>query len=163
MQPVISTIQKVRVSPESRKTIVPLIVEPHPKDYTGYPFLTLVQYRKNPMLVIVDNADDDILRTFVLDLCGPEGINEELLFKTALYWYENNRGNFPISVEFSKMGLTSQTSKIYRALNIEFVSRVIGPVPKYPMNVVKSIKRRRRKPIPLGVEIIESSVEDIFE
>ena len=163
MQQITPIIQKIRTSPEPRKTIVPLIVEPHPKDYTGYPFLTLVQYRKNPMLVIVDNADDEILRTFVLDLCGPEGISEDVLFKTALYWYENNRGNFPISVEFSKIGLTPQTSRIYRALNIEFVSRVIGPVPTYPMKTVKSIKRRRRKPIPFGVEIVESPVENIFE
>lgn len=143
--------------PTVRKLTVPLIVESHPKDYTGYPFLTLVQYRKNPMLVIVDNVDDEILRTFVLDLCGPEGVNEELLLKTAQYWYDNNRGNFPISVEFSKMGLTPQTSKIYRALNIEFVSRMIGPVPKYPMQIVKSIKRRRRKPIPNNIEVVDYS------
>jgi len=163
MQQLKPIIQKIRTSLEPRKTVVPLIVEPHPKDYTGYPFLTLVQYRKNPMLVIVDNADDEVLRTFVLDLCGPEGIDQEMLFQTALYWYEHNRANFPISVEFSKMGLTHQTSRIYRALNIEFVSRLIGPVPKYPMHTIKSIKRRRRKPIPLGVEIVELTVEDMFE
>ena len=62
------------------------------------------------------------------------------------------------------MGLTHQTSKIYRALNIEFVSRVIGPVPTFPMSAIKSVKRRRRKLIPVGMEIVESlSVEDIFE
>ena len=140
---------------QSRKKVVPLIVEPHPVDYNGFPFITLIQYRRLPMLVIVDNADDDVIKAFVLDWCGPEGIDEELLFEVATHWYNNNRFRFPISVEFSRRGLTSDTSKIYRALTTEFVSRVIGPVPKYPMTLVKSIKRRRRKSIPFGVEIVE--------
>lgn len=148
---------------ESRKKTVPLIIEPHPKDYNGLPFITLIQYKKLPMLVIVDNADESCIKAFVLDLCGPEDIDESALFQVALNWYENNRANFPISIEFSRYGLTSQLSRIYRALNIEFVSRVIGPVPKYPMSSVKSIKRRRRKPIPNGVEVIELASEEIFE
>lgn len=149
-----TTNRKVRTT-QSRKKTVPLIVEPHPFDYNGFPFITLIQYRKLPMLVIVDNADDDVIKAFVLDWCGPEGINEELLFEIAAHWYEHNRVRFPISVEFSRRGLTVETSRIYRALTTEFVSRVIGPVPKYPMNTVKSVKRRRRKAIPIGVEVVE--------
>lgn len=160
MQPTKATKARTTVS---RKKVVPLIVEPHPKEYNGLPFITLIQYRKAPMLVIVDNADDEIIRAFVLDLCGPEEIDETALFKIAINWYENHRTSFPISVEFSRHGLTARLSTIYRALNIEFVSRVIGPVPKYPMSTVKSIKRRRRKAIPQGVEIVELPVEDIFE
>ena len=148
---------------ESRKKVVPLIVEPHPKDYNGLPFITLIQYRKLPMLAIVDNADDEIIRAYVLDYCSPEEIDETTLFQVALNWYENHRTNFPISVEFSRHGLTAQLSKIYRALNVEFVSRVIGPVPKYPMSIVKSIKRRRRKPIPVGIEIHELAVQEVLE
>lgn len=136
--------------PSASKTAVPLIVEPHPKDYVGFPFITLIQYRKHPMLTIVDNASDDIIRAFVLDLCGPERVNEELIIQVASEWYTNNRANFPISIEFSRLGLSQHTSKIYRSLNVEFVSRVIGPVPKYPMSNVKSVKRRRRKPISLA-------------
>lgn len=155
---------KTRTTSESRKKTVPLIIEPHPKEYDGFPFITLIQYRKTPMLAIVDNADEDVVRAFVLDLCGPEEVDELHLFEIATHWYETSRSKYPISVEFSKRGLTFDVSKIYRALNIEFVSRIIGPVPKYPMNTIKSIKRRRRKPIPLGIEIRESSTyEHIFE
>lgn len=160
------TIEKSPRKPKAttEKKSAPLIVEPHPLDYTGFPFVTLIQYRKQPMLVIVDNADDSVIRAFVLDLCGPENVNEEKLIATVAEWYDNNRSSFPISVEFSRNGMTSQTSKIYRALNIEFVSRVIGPVPKYPMNAVKSIKRRRRKPLPVGVEIhTESTDNQLFQ
>jgi len=154
------------VAAEPKKAAVPLIIESHPKDYTGFPFITLIQYRKQPMLAIIDNADEEIIRAFVLDLCGPEHVDEEMVIHAAADWYANNKGNYPLSIEFSRRGMTSITSKIYRALNIEFVSRVIGPVPKYPLTTVKSIKRRRRKPIPSGVEIHGTNVvslEQLFK
>ena len=152
-----ATDKTTKKTKSAEKKTAPLIVEPHPVDYTGFPFITLIQYRKLPMLAIVDNADESVLRVFVLDLCGPEGNKEEDIIAVASDWYDNNRSNYPISIEFSRKGIVSSTSKIYRALNIEFVSRVIGPVPKYPMNDVKSIKRRRRKPLPIGVEIHRST------
>lgn len=150
---------------ETKKTSVPLIVEPHPRDYSGFPFITLIQYRKQPMLVIVDNADEENIKAYVLDLCGPEHVNEEAMISAASEWYTTNRALFPISVEFSRRGMTPMTSKVYRALNVEFVSRVIGPVPKYPMGTVKSIKRRRRKPIPAGIETVGNvvSAEELFQ
>lgn len=154
---------KTKAPAESKRTSVPLIIEPHPKDYSGFPFVTLIQYRKQPMLVIVDNADDEVIRAFVLDLCGPEHIDEELIIQAAAEWYNTNRGNYPISIEFSRQGLTFATTRIYRSLNVEFVSRIIGPVPKYPMNTVKSIKRRRRKPIGPNVEIAQVSIDEMFK
>lgn len=144
--------------PTSKKSPAPLIVEAHPKDYSGFPFITLVQYRKHPMLAIIDNATDDVIRAFVLDLCGPEKVDEELIIQVAAEWYLNNRQNIPISVEFSRLGIAAATSKIYRTLNVEFVSRVIGPVPRYPMSTVKSIKRRRRKPISPSIEVETDNV-----
>jgi hypothetical protein len=94
-----------------------------------------------------------VIQVFALDLCGPECVDEELVISIATEWYMLNRNNFPISFEFSRRGLVSETSKIYRSLNMEFVSRVIGPVPKYPMNTTKSIKRRRRKALPANIEV----------
>lgn len=146
-----------------KKAPVPLIIEPHPKDYSGFPFITLIQYRKHPMLTIVDNADDTSIRAFVLDLCGPENVSEELIIQTAAQWYADNRAGIPISVEFSRLGLAPLTSKIYRSLNVEFISRVIGPVPKYPMSTVKSVKRRRRKAISNVVEITHHGVVPLSE
>jgi hypothetical protein len=145
---------KAKKSPtETKKGPIPLIIEQHPVDYNGFPFVTLIQYRKHPMLAIVDNIKDDVMYVFVLDLCEPTRVNEEMLISAATEWYENNRSKFPVSIEFSQRGLTPHTSRIYRALNVEFVSRVIGPVPKYPMATTKSIKRRRRKALPTGVEV----------
>lgn len=143
---------------KSKKVTAPLIVEPHPKDYTGFPFITLIQYRKHPMLTIIDNVTDDIIRAFVLDLCCPEKVNEELIIQATAEWYVNNRANIPVSVEFSRLGIAAVTSKIYRTLNVEFVSRVIGPVPRYPMTAVKSVKRRRRKLISSAIEVETDSI-----
>jgi len=147
----------------AKKTNVPLIIEAHPKEYKGYPFVTMIVYRKQPMLAIVDNADDETIKAFVLDYCGAESVNEEFLIVAAADWYFENRSRFPVSVEFSRRGMTSETSRIYRSLNVEFISRVIGPVPKFPMAQVKSIKRRRRKALPAGVEIRYSTTVLPFE
>ena len=144
-------------TPRSKKTIIPLIIEPHPRDYNGLPFITLIQYLKLPMLVVVDNMNEDSIKAYVLDLCGPEGINEELVLSAVSVWYETNRHKYPLSIEFSRLGLVNQTSKIYRSLNVEFVSRIIGPIFKYPMGEIRSIKRRRRKPIPEGIEIVSDN------
>lgn len=156
---------KLQLVVNTLKATAPLIVEPHPKDYNGFPFITLIQYRKQPMLAIVDNADEQAVRVYVLDMCGPEHVDEEAIISTAAEWFENNRNNYPISVEFSRRGMTPITSKIYRALSVEYVSRIIGPVPKYPMGTIKSIKRRRRKPISSTVEVHGTNVvlaEELF-
>jgi hypothetical protein len=151
------------VKKKATKKSIPLIIEAHPKEYEGYPFVTVIEYRKLAMLAIVDNADDSTVKAFVLDYCGAENVNEEKLIVAAADWYIENRTLFPVSVEFSRRGMTVDTSKIYRSLNVEFISRIIGPVPKFPMNTVKSIKRRRRKAIPAGVEIRYSTAVLPFE
>lgn len=139
----------------NRSAAVPLIIEPYPKDYTGLPFLTLIQFRKQPMLVIVDNVDAKLIRAYVLDLCGPLHVKEEDVVLVAAEWFDNNRDKFPLSIEFSRRGMTEETSKIYRTFDVDYVSRVIGPTPEFPMGPVKSVKRRRRKPIPAGMEIVK--------
>lgn len=149
-------IAKTKVVENTRAANTPLIIEPYPKDYTGLPFLTLIQFRRQPMLVIVDNVDDDLIRAYVLDLCGPAHVDEERIVLTAAEWFSESRSKYPISIEFSKRGLTAETSKIYRTFDIEFVSRVIGPAPEFPMGATKSVRRRRRKPVPAGVEVVKS-------
>jgi hypothetical protein len=146
-----------------KKQPAPLIVEQHPKDYTGFPFITLVQYHKTPLLCIVDNADDSTIRAFVLDMCGPAGVNEEMVVGAAQEWYDAGfHKQYPISIHFAKLGISGETAKLFRTINVEFVSRAIGPVAKYPMGANKSVKRRRRKPISASVEI-HTSAEHLFQ
>jgi hypothetical protein len=137
----------------TRGNPIPLIREDHPDDYTGYSFITLIQYRKDNILTIVDNSDDKQIRAFVLDLCAPSHVDEERVIEVATGWYEVAHERYPISFEFSRLGLSGDTAKIYRSFNIEFVTRVIGPLPRFEMGAQPSIKRRRRKPVPPGVEV----------
>lgn len=130
---------------------IPLIIEKHPAEYTGLPFLTLIQYHKNNLLVIVDNISVSELSVYSIDLCGPEQVNEAAIFAVAEDWYNNRRHQIPLSIEFSRRGLIKETVKIHRSLNIEFVTRVIGPVFYFPMDTIKSVKRRRRKPLPISI------------
>jgi len=132
---------------------IPLIIESHPDDYQGYPFITLIQYHDKHILSIIDNATPKTVKAFVLDMCGPENISEEAIIAVASHWYETSEGRYPISFEFSKLGITNEMSKILRTYNIDFITRIIGPLPKFEMNNIKSVKRRRRKAIPTGVQV----------
>jgi hypothetical protein len=127
---------------------LPFILEQHPESYTGYPFITLIQYKSQHILSIVDNIFNKSLKVFVIDLCGPSGINEEAIIALASEWYDNSRTRYPISFEFSKRGMTQQTSKIYRTYAIDSIARVIGPIFSFPMDQVFKVKRRKRREIP---------------
>jgi len=132
---------------------LPLIVENHPKNYAGYPFITLIQYRDQHLLGIVDNTTDKMIKAYILDLCGPALVSEEQVIEVAAKWYSTAKDRYPLSFEFSKMGLSDDVKAIYRSYAVGFVTRVIGPLPRFEMNEVKSIKRRRRKPISSNMEV----------
>jgi hypothetical protein len=143
----------------TRGNAVPLIIEDHPADYNGYPFITLIQHRNEHVLTIVDNATDKMIRAFVLDLCGPAKVDENLIVKIASEWYYTRNQRYPLSFEFSKKGISEEVSKIHRTYNIEFVTRVIGPLPKFAMDEVQSVRRRRKKALPPGIEIHRKPVQ----
>lgn len=137
----------------TRGNPIPLIREEHPDTYTGYPFITLIQYRKDNILTIIDNSDDKQIRAFVLDLCAPERVNEEHVIDIAAGWYKEANTRYPVSFEFSRLGVSGETGKLCRSFNIEFVTRVIGPLPRFDMGAAPVVKRRRRKAVPPGVDI----------
>jgi hypothetical protein len=136
-----------------RANYIPLIIEPHPEGYDGYPFITLIQYRNKHNLTIVDNADDKIISAYVLDLCSPVGIDEELVISLATDWYDDKEAKYPLSIEFSRRGIAGKMAKINRNFTIDYVTRVIGPLPKFNMTEIKSIRRRKKKPVPRGIEL----------
>jgi len=137
----------------SRGNPIPLIVENHPDNYDGYNFITLIQYRKTHYLTIIDNVTDKNFQLFVLDYCGPSKISEEAVITVAQDWWENKQEQYPVSFAFSIAGITNMTSMIYRTFNIEYVTRVIGPLVRFEMQEVQSIKRRKRKIVQPGVEV----------
>lgn len=122
-----------------------LIIESHPPTYSGYPFITLLQYPEYILLTIIDNYSDKCIRAYVLDQCSPNGIDENKFIEIVSDWWENKRDKYPLSIELSKLNMVSEVSKIYKTFNTGFMTRVIGPLPKYTMDDIHSIKRRRKK------------------
>jgi len=125
---------------------VPLIIEDHPDDYDGPPFITLIRYNHINHLVIVDDQDSKKAKVYVLDFCGPERIDEQKILAVATQWYEEG-ANHPISVEFSRREMTRELSPIYRTFNKNFIMRVIGPFPDHEMRAIQSIRKKKKKSI----------------
>ena len=137
------------------KDQAPLIIEPHPQDYTGYPFITLIGYNKETMLTIINNYDvGHTIDAYVLDLCGPQRVSEEAIVTLADRWFTDCENKHPISMEFSRLGVTEATSKILRTFNIEHITRIIGPLPVFDNSPTRNSRRRKRKEVPKNVKIV---------
>lgn len=121
-----------------------MIIEQHPEDYNGFSFITLIQLEDTHLLTIVDNFDKKVLKAYVLDYCEAANVDEFKIITVANEWWDSKKPPYPISIEFSKRGLTPETSKIYRTYPIETIIRVIGPVPSFEMDSVQKIRRKRR-------------------
>ena len=132
---------------------IPLIIESHPDDYDGYPFITLLQYRDKHNLTIIDNATNKEIYAYVLDLCTPVGLDEKEVVEVAAEWHDASSQKYPLSIEFSKRNISGRMSQIFRSYNIDFVTRIIGPLPKFNVTDVISTKKRRKRPVPAGVQV----------
>ena len=139
---------------------IPLIVEPHPQNYDGYKFITLLKYNDETSLNIIDNYHNKQISAYVLDLCSPLEIDEGLLINVAYDWYTTNRyTRYPISIELSRLGLSTKFSKIIRTYPVDFISRVIGPLPTFAMSGYTKIKKRKKKDIPSYLQFVDKTKE----
>lgn len=121
-----------------------MIVEPHPEEYNGYSFITLIQFNEKHLLSIIDNYDKKTIKAYVLDYCESSEVDEIEIITVAHDWWNSKNPPYPISIEFSKRGLTAETSKIYRTYAVDSVSRIIGPIPSFDMDNVQKVRRKRR-------------------
>jgi hypothetical protein len=128
---------------------IPLISEDYPEDYTSYRFISLVQFNKENLLTVIENIDEQYLHCYVIDLCGPEEIDEKTFLEIANDWHENQDIKYPLSVHFTKMGVSAIFSRLLRKYPVEFVSRVIGPIPKFAMTGVSAVKRKKKRVVNL--------------
>lgn len=123
---------------------VPLVIEQFPPEYDGYEFVSLIKYNETISLNIIDNIQDKHIHAYVLDLCGPENVEHGIIINIAENWYNNFSKEYPLSVEFSKQGMTQYVNKILRSYPVDFVSRVIGYVSEFPMGGIREHRKRRR-------------------
>lgn len=136
---------------------VPLIIEKHPENYNGYEFISLVKYDNTNFLTIIDNISNNKIVAYVLDYCKQTNIDEHELIRLANDWFEKHSTVYPLSIDLSKRGKSSEFSKILRSFNIDYVSRVIGPLYEFNMTRDKKVRRHKKKNIPKGLEFIDNS------
>jgi hypothetical protein len=125
-------------------------------------FLSVIEFRRENYLVIIDNINDDEVGAYVLDYAQQEGMNIKDLLSVITLWFYRGSERYPLSFEFSRLGIASRTTKIYKTFELAHVTRLIGRDFRYDLNSIPKVKRRRVNKIPAGVEIkLKRSVQPI--
>lgn len=136
----------------SKKKIPTLVVE-FAADHGNFFFLSVIEYRKENYLVIVDNVTEETVGAYVLDFAQQEGIDLQQLISVVTTWFYRGSYNYPLSFEFSRLGMAAHTNRIYKNFELAHVTRLIGNDFKYALLTAPKIKRRRVSMIPAGVEV----------
>lgn len=136
----------------SKRKIPSLIIE-HVSDRGNLNMLSMLEHRRDRYLVIVDNIDEDNITAYVLDYAQQESIDLSLFIKIAEEWLEKSNGEYPLSFELSRRGLTEATRRIYKTFDLAYVTRLVGRAFSFDLTTPIRIRRRRATKIPTGVEI----------
>lgn len=137
----------------AKKKIPPLIIE-HFMDTSNLCFVSLIEYKREQYLGIIDNITDTELNAFILSHAKPEIISKEDFIKFAIRWFYKSSGKYPLSFEFAKLGLSNRMQPLYKTFDLGYVSRVVGkPFIFDNLNAGTKIKRRRVVQVPEYVEI----------
>jgi len=136
----------------AKRKIPSLIVE-RAEDQGNYFYLSVLEYRRQNYLVIVDNITEEEVGAYVLDYAQSEGLNMQQLMTVITRWFYSASERYPLSFEFSRLGLASRTTKIYKTFELAHVTRLIGKDFTYDLNSAPKVKRRRVNKIPAGIEI----------
>jgi hypothetical protein len=136
----------------AKRKIPGLIVE-RAEDQGNYYFLSVLEYRRENYLVIVDNITDEEVGAYVLDYAQQEGMNLKDLMTIITQWFYRASYRYPLSFEFSRLGISPRTNRIYKTFELAHVTRLIGKDYKFDLQVPPKVRRRRVNRIPAGVEI----------
>lgn len=137
----------------TKKKIPPLIIE-HFADTSNLCFISLIEYKREQYLGIIDNITDSELNVFILSHAKSDVIEATDFLKFAIRWFYKSSGKYPLSFEFAKLGLSNRIEPIYKTFDLGYVSRIIGkPFIFDNLNTTTKIKRRRVVQVPEYVEI----------
>lgn len=136
----------------AKKRVPNLIVE-FASDSGTYFFLSVLEYRKENFLVVVDNVSSDEVGAYVLDFAQQERLDVKQLMTIITKWFYGGSHRFPLSFEFSRLGMTEYTTRIYKTFELAHVTRLIGYDFKYDFETAPKIRHRRVSLIPAGTEI----------
>jgi hypothetical protein len=135
------------------KKKVPNLVVERAEDQGNYFYLSVLEFRKENYLVIVDNITEDGIGAYVLDFAQQEGIDLKQFISVVTSWFYRGSFKYPLSFEFSRLGMAMHTNRIHKNFELAHVTRLIGNDFRYDLTAPPKIKRRRVSMIPAGVEI----------
>lgn len=133
--------------------IPPLILENVNETEMNNAYLTLLIYKKEKYLVIVDNISDEEITAFVLDHAEAEGVNLKWFISVCNLWFYKSSDKYPLSFEFAKLGNFDKVKCILKTFNVTTVSRIVGRIFMFNINAKPRVKRRKIVPVPQYVEI----------
>lgn len=137
----------------TKKKIPPLIIE-HFADTTNLCFISLIEYKREQYLGIIDNITDTEVNAFILSHAKNETIAANDFLRFAVRWFYKSSGKYPLSFEFARLGLANKIQPLYKTFEIGYVSRIVGkPFVFDNLNATTKIKRRRVVQVPEYVEI----------
>lgn len=137
-----------------KKKIPPLALE-FKQDATTLHYLSLLEYRRDTFLVVIDNITEAEITAFSLDHAAQSGIEIADFLSICNFWLYHGSGKYPLSLEIAKMGLSQKLAPMLKVYDTNNVSRIIGVPFQFQLQSIKpKIKRRRVVPIQSGVEIV---------
>lgn len=135
-----------------KKRVPNLIVE-FASDSGNLHYLSVLEYRRENYLVVIDNVGSEEIGAYVLDFAQQERLDVRQLLTVVTHWFYRGSYRYPLSFEFSRIGITPATNRIYKTFELPHVTRLIGNDFKYDMEAPPKIRRRRVQLIPAGTEI----------
>jgi hypothetical protein len=135
-----------------KKKIPPLQIE-FLQDRTNLFALSLIEYKRENFLVVIDNITPFEIGAYVLDYAAQSNVDIQQFMRIVNIWFYKSSNNYPISIEVAKLGLTGSLSNMYRSFDVNFVARVLGNPFKFDFSQPKKVKRRRVIPIQEGIPI----------
>jgi hypothetical protein len=146
----------------SKRKIPSLIIE-HVSDRGNLHLLSMLEHRRDRYLVIVDNIDETTITAYVLDYAQQEEVDLLTFINIAEDWLERSGGNYPLSFELSRLGLSSVARRIYKTFDIAYVTRLVGRTFSYDLTTPIRVRRRRASRVPAGVEIRPKGLVKAFQ
>ncbi len=135
------------------KKAPPLIMEAISEVDINHGYFTLLVYKKEEFLVIIDNLYDEEISAFVIDRAAAEDIDIKWFLSIANLWYYKSSEKYPLSFEFAKVGALEKIKPMLKTFNIGSVSRMVGRPFMFNIYAKPKIKRRKIVPIPEFIEI----------
>lgn len=135
------------------KKRVPSLVTEFASDSATLYYLSVIEFRRENYLVIIDNITEERIGAYVLDFAQQEELNLKQLISVITTWFYRASYKYPLSFEFSRLGMAHYTNRIHKNFELAHVTRLIGNDFKYDLAAIPKIRRRRVSMIPAGVEI----------